>query len=463
MRRHLIDSAEFWTSLRDEKSGGYFTAVARDGSLLDPEQKSLIVHSRNAYGFSRAFMVSGNEDFLDHADHALRFLYEHGWDDENGGWYFAVDADGDLLPYNQWWDPNGYKWTFAQHYALLGIAATYEAARSQRELDWLLRGMESNERHLWDPVAGGYFEEANLDWSEPRKKGFTGTIDGITTHALSAYLTLGSPELETRFYDLADIAATTLAGSMTDPSVRLGFAEVYDAEWNIDPRETKGSVGHQLKVVWSLSRAYLLKPKPRYAAAARRLLEDVWANDLYDFEYGGPYMDYNYRTGEVKRDEKDYWMSEQAVMAGLTFAQVTDDEELKRKALSMASETLDFYMTHFVDRHYGEVYSQVDPTGVATNPTKGDFFKGGYHNIETAYLTYCYASAFIADTPFTLYYRFPSSAEDRSVILTPIAAPNLAVSRVTLEETDYPHFHGPTRRLNIPAGTHGVFAVTFEP
>jgi mannobiose 2-epimerase len=463
MRSHLIASADFWMQLRDQEHGGYFTSVAQDGSVIDPQKKSLVVQSRNAYGFSRAFMVTGDAQYLDHAEHALAFLYRYGWDQQHDGWFFTADREGTILPYGEWWDPNSFKWTFAQHYALLGIVATYEAGRSDRELDWLRRGLDSNERHLWDTASGGYFERAEADWSEPKNKGFTGTIDGITTHALSAYLTLGSPELGRRLFELADIAAEKLAGSMEHPAVRLGFAERYDRNWRIDIENSKGSVGHQLKVVWCLSRAYLLDPKPQYAAAAERLLEDVFEHDMYDVENGGPYMDYDYRSGEVKRDEKDYWMTEQAIMAGLTLAQVTDDRALGEKALAMASDTLDFYMANFVDPVYGSTFSQLTPEGIPTNTTKGDTFKGGYHNIETAYLSYLYASAFITRQAFTLYYRFPSADQDRIVTMTPIPAPDLAISHIQLDGKPYSNFDGITRALRIPAGTGGVFAVTYDP
>ena len=81
---YVASCARFWFKARAE-SGGYYTNVAQDGTPDPSGPRQSMTQSRDAYGFVRAFMLTGNEEFLEHADHALNYLYtlwlpEGGWD-----------------------------------------------------------------------------------------------------------------------------------------------------------------------------------------------------------------------------------------------------------------------------------------------------------------------------------------------------------------------------------------------
>lgn len=67
--------------------------------------------------------MTGKLEYLNRAKEALEFMYEHAWDNEHGGWFNSLDRDGNPNNINQ------NKTAFYQHYALLGIAAYYEATR----------------------------------------------------------------------------------------------------------------------------------------------------------------------------------------------------------------------------------------------------------------------------------------------------------------------------------------------
>ena len=63
--------------------------------------------------------------------------------------------------------------------------------------------------------------------------------------------------------------------------------------------------------------------------------------------------------------------------------------------------------------------------------------------------------------PVSLYYRFQPTAEARSIRLTPIYSPRLRITDVKLDGAAYANYGATTRTLDIPAGTGGVFKVTF--
>ncbi len=65
-------------------------------------------------------MLTGNKSYLDIADKALQFMYDYTWDKSYGGWFNTIDKSGGTRKTNT-------KTAFDQHYALLAIAAYYEA------------------------------------------------------------------------------------------------------------------------------------------------------------------------------------------------------------------------------------------------------------------------------------------------------------------------------------------------
>ncbi len=125
-------------------------------------------------------MLTGNNDYLDLADKALKFMYSSAWDVNNSGWFNSIDQNG--KPTNT--DEN--KTAFLQHYALLGISAYYEATNDSLHLNWLMDGYNSNETLLWhdDATNYGYFDYGNYNWTTKRNKSFNATVDALTTHLL---------------------------------------------------------------------------------------------------------------------------------------------------------------------------------------------------------------------------------------------------------------------------------------
>ena len=463
-----VECADFWTAARDAEYGGYHSFVGRDGQVTDDRRKSLVGQSRNAYGFARAFMLTGDTDYLVHAEHALAFLVASGWDAEHGGWFFGTDEQGELAPlFGDDWDPNSFKWSFTQHYALVGIAALCEATRSDEACGWLGDGMDVLDEQLWDGDAEhyGYHTEADLDWSEPSGKGFTPTVDGVTTHALAAYLLDGEDAHRSRLLQLADNMAVHLAGSVDRPEVALGFPEVFDSEWGIDYTATVGQPGHVLKTAWALARAHGVDPDAGYLDAAALLADDMLGQGGYDHDHGGPFHEYDWSAGRVTSTDKVYWVLEQGAVAGLLLYHLWPDPIAADSYLQMADESLAFYATYLIDPEYGETYSQVSfDGGEITIEDKGDAFKAGYHSIELGYTTYLYGNLLLLDRPATLYYAFEPSDLDRQIPLEPIAVESdtLTIVDVQLDGTPYDRYDPSTRTLDLPAGTGGTFAVAFE-
>jgi len=462
-----VDScAAFWIPVEDPVNGGFFTNVDRTGNVITAwgTNKNLVSQSRDAYGFTRAFMLTGNEGYLTYARHALDFMEAHAWDQTNGGWFGSNDMVGNPM------GPTAPKTAFDQHYALLGITSYYEATRDTMEWRWLLKGYGSNEQHLWDAGASsfGYYDNAPYNWSAPTGKSFNATVDAITTHLLSVYLLTGDDVYRTRLLQVSRNILDHLVPSMEGQII--GFVESYGTDWSWDNatanNNTRTIMGHVLKTAWCLGRMHQLFPDTAYLNAAEKLAGQVWLKG-YDHDFGGPYKDYDRVTGVMylygqADSAKAWWQMEQAVTAGLMLYEITGKPEY----LEMADETLDFFMTYFVDHQYGEVYAdRTRRGGQIWGNEKGSSGKAAYHSTELGYYVYLYGNLFVKHEPVVLHYMYTADATDRSVRMNPVAyaSSKYRLKQVLHNGAAYADFDATGRILHLPPGTGGHFTVTYEP
>ena len=127
IREHLIQKLiPFWEGLKDETNGGYYGYMGY-GLDVDPTyEKGCILNSRILWFFSNADLLLGREDLRKAADHAYRFLTEHGIDRDYGGVYWSLAYDGKVL------DPA--KHTYNQAFTIYALSSYYDAATDPQAL-----------------------------------------------------------------------------------------------------------------------------------------------------------------------------------------------------------------------------------------------------------------------------------------------------------------------------------------
>jgi mannose/cellobiose epimerase-like protein (N-acyl-D-glucosamine 2-epimerase family) len=450
--------AQFWLQTYDYASGGFFTRINKFGTPIGTN-KHMLTQTRNVYAMVRAYMLTGDTTYINLAEQALDWMYAHAWDNVNSGWFQELDMSGNPI------NPVADKTAFFQHYALLGIAAYYEATGDTTAWNWLMRGYNHLENIYWDTRSAylGYYDKASFNNQNVWDKSFNATVDAITTHLLYLYLMNEDLAYRSRLEELATEIIDHMVASM--PQQAIGFVEKYDTDWNWNNSDTLTIMGHVLKAGWCLARINQLFPDPSYVNNAEILVSHVWDNG-YDHEYWGPYKDFSRVTGQMimwglPDTAKAWWQMEQAITAGLQMYDITKESWY----LQMADETISFYMNYFVDHVYGEVYADRTRYGAfAWNEEKGGDWKAGYHSVETGYYTYLYGSLFYTKQPVTLHYNFGSMNYNREFLLTPLAIKdsNLIITQVLKNGQPYTNFDPVDRVLTLPAGESGHFEVTHE-
>ncbi len=287
--------AQFWLQTYDYASGGFYTRIGKSGNILGNilgNNKHMLTQTRNIYGMVRAYMLTGDTTYINLAEEALNWMYAHAWDNTNNGWFQELDINGNPI------NPGGDKTAFYQHYALLGIAAYYEATGDTVAWNWLMKGYNHLENIYWDtrPAYLGYYDRASFNNQTTMDKSFNATVDAITTHLLYLYLMNEDLAYQSRLEELATEIIDHMVASM--PQQAIGFVEKYDSDWNWNNSDTLTIMGHVLKAGWCLARINQLFPDPSYINNAEILVTHVWDNG-YDQEYGGPYKDFNRVTGQM--------------------------------------------------------------------------------------------------------------------------------------------------------------------
>jgi len=462
----LKSLADFRAKARDNVNGGFFTFVKTDGTVGSDRRKGFVTTTRDAWTFSRAFMVTGDETYLDHAAHALQFLFAHAWDSTNGGWYFTGDERGNLTPYQNGWDPNTWKWSFVQHYALLGIGASCDATRDTATCDWLKKGRNFLDTKMWDSNASqlGYYDTANLNMTGQSGKGFTATADALTTNGIQVELLWPTPAYHQRMVDLANIVTDRLAANLDLSIAKYGFPENYNTNWTVNTSQTSIDTGHILKSAWVLARVYLRNPDARYRAAARKLINEVLTNGGWDETAGVPYTTGNWSTGQVTK-QAECWQIEQAITSGLSNWYIADNQADRDKFLKMADRALQFFSTYVIDHTNGGTYKMNNLNGTPTDGIKSNFFNVEYHSTETFYFTYLYGNLMLHRTPIALYYKVAATSAQQVIQLTPLAIDDasIQIQSVTLDGAPLNTFSAATREVTLAAGQGGKLRVVFAP
>lgn len=463
----LKSLADFRVKARDDVNGGFFTYTKLDGTVGSDRRKGFVTQTRDAWTMSRAFMVTGDEVYLDHAAHALEHLYSHGWDNTYGGWYFIGDELGTVST-TGWGNQNSSKGSFIQHYALLGMGAACDATRDATTCSWLEKGRSFLDEKMWDsnPAQLGYYDTGSLDLSTVQSKSFTATVDAMTTHGLQIELLWqNNPAYRQRLLDLADIVTDRLAANMDLNIANLGFPENYKTDWSVDRQQTGGWVGHVLKSAWVLARVYLRHPDERYRTAARNLIYEVLNNGGWNDTYGVPYTNTNWASAWVDTTQAECWEIEQAIVGGLANWYIADDQSDKNTFLRMADRSLSYMVTNVVDHVNGGTYKMNNIDGSPKTTQKGNEYNVEYHSAETFYFVYLYGNLMLHRRPVTLYYRVAPSPNPQVLQLNPVAIDNasLQIKSVMLDGAPLTTFSGPTRELTLEANQGGKLAVVFGP
>ncbi len=445
--------------------------------------------SRLVYGFASAYLLTGDDRYLEGAEKGTEYLRDHmrfyDADENIVYWYHGIDVHGqreDKIFASEFGDDFYAIPAYEQIYALAGPIQTYRITGDPRILKDAEMTVDLFDRFYLDREKGGYFSHLDPVTLDPRsaslganraKKNWNSVGDHAPAYLINLFLATGAE----RYGRMLEYTFDTIEQHFPDYDNSPFVQEKFFEDWSPDRthmwQQNRAVVGHNLKIAWNLMRMFGLKAKGAYEKLARKIAELMPAVGS-DQQRGGWYdvMERVKAPGEdvyrfAFHDRKAWWQQEQAILAYLILHGILGDKEHLRHAREASS----FYNAFFLDHDDGAVYFNVLASGIpflmGTERYKGSHSMSGYHSFELCYLAQAYSNLLIHRHPLELYFKpLPGAFADNLLRVAPDILPpkRVRLGAVWIDGEPHADFDREALTVRLPSSEHQLrVKVRIEP
>ena len=359
----LHDTIPFWMSHGlDDVHGGYFTALDRDGRLLDSD-KSVWFQGRFAWILARLCHELGpREDWLAACRSGIDFLRSFCFDTD-GRMFFQVTREGQPLRKRQ-------RYVASERFATMALAEYARVAGDQQAADEATHLFQATDRALTTP--GVLIPKINPE-TRPQRDFGTPMIainvaqvlrDALDDSSYTEYIDRCIADIRRLFLNESHRAVLEVA----DPDGEL--IDHFDGR-TLNP-------GHAIEGAWFI----LWEAKQRggdqtLIELGTQMLDWMWEWG-WDKEFGGILYFRDIKGSPVQEywhDMKFWWPQNEAIIATLLAYLLTGDEKYAR----WHTKIHDWAYRFFPDVDYGEWYGYLHRDGRVSHRAKGTMWKGPFH------------------------------------------------------------------------------------
>jgi mannose/cellobiose epimerase-like protein (N-acyl-D-glucosamine 2-epimerase family) len=431
--------------------------------------------SRLVYGFASAFLLTGEDSFLEGAEKGTEYLRDHmrffDADEDLTYWYHGIQVTGNReqkLLTSEFGDDFDSLPMYEQIYALAGPTQTFRATGDQRILNDIESTVRLFDRFYKDNNQGGYFSHIDPVTLDPRadslgpnraRKNWNSVGDHAPAYLINLYLATGEQKYLDFLADTAETIASRFPDYQHSPFVQERFHEDWSHDQSWGWQQNRAVVGHNLKIAWNLMRIHHARPDEKYERLARKiaaLMPDAGS----DRQRGGWYDVVERVLGEGERthrfvwhDRKAWWQQEQAILAYLILHGSLGDPDYLKHAREAAS----FYNAFFLDHDDGAVYFNTLANGLpyllGNERLKGSHSMSGYHSMELCYLGAVYTNLMITGQSMDFYFKpYPQSFRDGILRVAPDLLPvgSIRIESVTIDGKPYANFDADKLTVRLP-------------
>lgn len=497
---HLFERPDWWIHQIRQLADFYLKAEFGDGPIDYREYRTDLTItgqkqkegrqetdtiSRLVYGFASAYLLTGDERYLEAAEKGTQYLRDHmRFKDKGEGicyWYHAVEikADGGekKIFASEFGDDYLAIPCYEQIYALAGPTQTYRATGDPLILADIRDTMSLFQRFFRDKSdRGGLYSHLDPITLSPHaeslgqnraRKNWNSVGDHAPAYLINLWLATGDPEHADFLEETFDTICRRFPDYAESPFVQEKFFEDWTKDQKWGWQQNRAVVGHNLKIAWNLMRMHSLRPKKEYVELARKIAALMPEHGM-DRQRGGWYDVVERKLGEGQRfhrfawhDRKAWWQQEQGILAYLILHGILEDPEYLR----YARESSAFYNAWFLDTDSGGVYFNVlangHPYALGTERGKGSHSMAGYHSFELAYLGAIYTNLLITKEPMDFYFKpTPGGFHDGILRVQPDILPPGAVkiSQVWVNGHSHADFDADALTVKLP-DKHGEITV----
>jgi mannose/cellobiose epimerase-like protein (N-acyl-D-glucosamine 2-epimerase family) len=432
--------------------------------------------SRLVYGFATAFLMTGEDKFLEAAEKGTEYLREHmrfvDLDEGIVYWYHGIDVEGERehkIFASEFGDDYDAIPAYEQIYALAGPIQTYRITGDRRILSDAELTVKLFDSFFLDRSQGGYFSHLDPVTLDPKsaalgrnqgKKNWNSVGDHAPAYLINLWLATGKQEYANMLEHTFDTIVQRFPDYENSPFVQERFNEDWSHDTTWGWQQNRAVVGHNLKIAWNLMRMNSLKPKQEYTDLATKIA-DLMPPVGSDRQRGGWYdvVERILEPGQtdhrfVWHDRKAWWQQEQSILAYFILAGVLHQDDYHR----LAREAAAFYNAWFLDIEDGGVYFNVLANGIpflasGNERGKGSHSMSGYHSTELCYLAAVYSNLLINKHPMDFYFKpIPGSFPNDTLRVSPDILPpgSIKIESVEIDGEAYSKFDADKLTVKLP-------------
>ena len=374
MRAQLVAIADWWCNYaQDHEQGGFYGEVDAHNQPVKNASKGVILNARILWFFSEAARATGDKRYADCAQRAFDYLLQKFHDPEQGGFYWELDASGQLL--------NSKKQIYAQGFVIYALSAYFQLSENPVARDQALACFALIEQYGVDRQQQGYLEAFTREWGAiadlrlSEKDLNYPKSQNTHLHVLEAYTSLYQicPSAEVK-------AALRYNIEMFDNYMinrsNYHLRMFMDLSWqDFSPGLT---YGHDIEAAWLIGRALEVLGDAEYHAQLTPDLVKV-AYSILNEAIGpqGQVLDaYDFASKTISPDNV-WWVQAEALVGFLYAYHETGDQRF----LQATEKVWAFIQAYQLDHQGGEwlwLSSLDSSTGQPSY--KAGFWKCPYHN-----------------------------------------------------------------------------------
>lgn len=361
------DVLPFWMNYAVAADGGFYGSVLRDGTPVEDAPRGGVLNARILWSFSAAYRTFKDDAYLKLADQSQRYFIDTFIDKVNGGVYWLVNPNGEVL--------NASKYTYAMTYAIYGLAEHYLATGNDESLQTAISLYRTLEEKGRDPQNDGYVESFTEDWKllDMYDNNAPKTMNAHL-HVLEAYALLYQCWQDSGLKQRLKFCVDLFMNRIYDPQ-RKHFKLFFDNEWN--SLVEMDSYGHDVETGWLLCDAARVLDDQALIDKADQIALDVTKTCLAEGMSEKGYMTYEKKGGKASK-HCSWWGQIETMIACINAWQISGDESY----LHAADTVWTFVKQNMIDTEYGEWYSDCFDGKPGKDAPKVSMWRCPYHTVR---------------------------------------------------------------------------------
>ncbi len=363
----------FWMEeMTDATHGGFFGRRTGTGVLDSDAPKGAILNARILWAFSSAALHLKEERYRVYAERAKDYIFQHFFDEEFGGTYWLLNADGS--------PSDNKKQIYSQAFFIYALVEYHRLTGEPESLNKAKELFRLIESHSFDSVQNGYLEAFDRRWCllkdlrmSERDANEKKTMN-THLHILEAYTNLyrvwKDDGLKTQLKKLITLFMQRIINPETH-HLNLFF----DEEWTC--KSSMVSFGHDIEASWLLEEAAVVLGDPKLLGIVRDESMHVAEAAVEGLQQDGSLInEMDAITHHIDRN-RDWWPQAEAVVGFWNAWKISGNPIWYDRSLQSWS----FIQKNLLDRENGEWYWAVSENGKPDlDHDKAGFWKCPYHN-----------------------------------------------------------------------------------